>query len=388
MTTRKQAKKASNGGSNNNKSKTLKSSSKVSAKAKPQLNLGKGSAMAECDDILIQFDENPDDQPFDLNEILTPKSSLQHLQQQMQVRGEFNALLNGLHYGKDSCTHFRSNSKTGANNSVVINSLNASIADVITINENSYVDDNDSNTVPSHVMMSIDFDDIKEEIAYWESAVVCYVLGANPHQNVMEGYVRRIWGKLGVDKVSQVGRGIYLVRFTTMENCSKVVNRGHHFFDAKPLIVKPWTSDENFSKDPIKTLPIWIQLPGLDVKYWGEKSLGKIVGQLGVMIKVDLATKTRDKLMFARVLIEVKVDQEFPSVIHFLNEKGVKIDKKVNYDWIPITCTVCRGMGMTSLGVLGREVETLGELGEKGTATCPTCSFSSHCYYNCSTECI
>ncbi|XP_056690623.1 uncharacterized protein [Spinacia oleracea] len=54
--------------------------------------------MAECDDILIQFDENPDDQPFDLNEILTPKSSLQHLQQQMQVRGEFNALLNGLHY--------------------------------------------------------------------------------------------------------------------------------------------------------------------------------------------------------------------------------------------------------------------------------------------------
>lgn len=69
---------------------------------------------------------------------------------------------------------------------------------------------------------------------------MCYVLGANPPQNVMDGFVRRIWGKYGVDKVSQVERGIYLVRFTTMENCSKVLNGGHQFFDSKPLIVKPW----------------------------------------------------------------------------------------------------------------------------------------------------
>lgn len=83
--------------------------------------------------------------------------------------------------------------------------------------------------------------------------------------------MRRIWGKIGIDKVLQVGRGIYQVRFTTMENCSKVLNGGHQFFDSKPLSVKPWTPDDNFSKDPVKTLQIWIQLPGLDVKYWGKR---------------------------------------------------------------------------------------------------------------------
>ncbi|XP_056690397.1 uncharacterized protein [Spinacia oleracea] len=161
----------------------------------------------------------------------------------------------------------------------------------------------------------------------------------------MEGYVRRIWGKFGVDKVSLVGKGIYLVRFATMENCEKVLQSGFQLFDSKPLIVKPWSPDINFSKDPIKKIPIWIQLQGLDVKYWGDKSLTKIVSQLGTMLKVDQATKNRDKLLYARVLVEVSVDQPFPEVIHFINEKGIQVDQQVKYDWLPISCTICGGMG-------------------------------------------
>lgn len=68
--------------------------------------------------------------------------------------------------------------------------------------------------------------------------MVCYILGANPLQNVMEGYVHRVWGKYGVDKVSLVGKGFFLIRFLTMENCNKVLNGGPQFFDSKPLIIK------------------------------------------------------------------------------------------------------------------------------------------------------
>lgn len=49
------------------------------------------------------------------------------------------------------------------------------------------------------------------------SAVVCYVLGANPPLSVMEGYFKRIWGKLGLDKIAFMGKGIFIVRFTTVE---------------------------------------------------------------------------------------------------------------------------------------------------------------------------
>lgn len=75
----------------------------------------------------------------------------------------------------------------------------------------------------------------------------------------------------------------------------------------------------NIAKDPVRKLPIWIQLPNLDVKYWGDKSLTKIISQIGSMVKVDQATHNRDKLIFAKVLVEVDVDQKFPTLIHFVN---------------------------------------------------------------------
>ncbi|XP_056698010.1 uncharacterized protein [Spinacia oleracea] len=85
---------------------------------------------------------------------------------------------------------------------------------------------------------------------------------------------------------------------------SQVLNGNAQFFDKKPLIVKPWSAEVNYAKDPVKQVPIWIKLPGLDVKYWGEQSIFKIVGQVGKTIRVDQATKNRDKLMFAKVLVE------------------------------------------------------------------------------------
>ncbi|XP_056695400.1 uncharacterized protein [Spinacia oleracea] len=150
---------------------------------------------------------------------------------------------------------------------------------------------------------------------------------------------------MGVDEVALVGKGIFLVRFTTMENCAKILQGGTQFFDSKPLILKPWSPDINYAKEDVKTLPIWIKLSDLDVKYWGDKSMFKIAGQVGTPIKVDQATMHRDKLMFTKILVDVKIDQHFPSVIQFVNEKGVIVDQKVTYDWLPHSCTNYKGIG-------------------------------------------
>lgn len=116
----------------------------------------------------------------DTNQILTPTSSLRHLPQQSEVRGVFNAWINGLQSGKDIHTHFQPHSNVGGNGSCLGNSkTNDTTVDIV-------IDDDISNdnmrpdiTLPN-TMVQIDFDDIKDEIVYWESTVICYVLGANP----------------------------------------------------------------------------------------------------------------------------------------------------------------------------------------------------------------
>ena len=89
---------------------------------------------------------------------------------------------------------------------------------------------------------------------YWESAVVCYVLGANPPISVMEGYLKRIWGKLGIEKISLLNRGIFMVRMSSPFGTAFVeflVERDqivlkHREFDKQFLGKKSYQKKERF----------------------------------------------------------------------------------------------------------------------------------------------
>lgn len=62
------------------------------------------------------------------------------------------------------------------------------------------------------VIPEIEWDDIEEEVNFWEPFVSCYVLGANPPFNVVKGFIRRIWGRKVIDRIIPVGHGLFIVR--------------------------------------------------------------------------------------------------------------------------------------------------------------------------------
>lgn len=77
-----------------------------------------------------------------------------------------------------------------------------------------------------------------------------------------------------------------------------------YFLIKKPFIIRPWNSVEQFAKKKFDVVPTWVQLEGLEIKYWGVKSLFKIVEQVGKPIQVDDSIKHRDKLMFPRYCLK------------------------------------------------------------------------------------
>ncbi|XP_062099808.1 uncharacterized protein LOC133805654 [Humulus lupulus] len=192
--------------------------------------------------------------------------------------------------------------------------------------------------------VKIEPEDIAEEINFLQPSIVCYVVGANPPVSSLDGFVRRLW-KENVDKVGVLSRDVFIIRFNNLDFRDRVLNGGYLFLGKKPLVMKPWNSVDDFTKEDITVVPTWIQLGGLDIKYWGEKSLFKIVGQVGWPIQVDNITKYRDRLYYPRILIEISMDQQFPTTISFLNEFDQEIDLQVEYEWIPIVCKSCSRIG-------------------------------------------
>ncbi|KAG5577524.1 hypothetical protein H5410_057658 [Solanum commersonii] len=188
-------------------------------------------------------------------------------------------------------------------------------------------------------------EDVKDEIDFWSTCVICYVLGSNPPQIVMDGFFKRIWKGKGVNKVAQVNKGVFLVRFQSKEERDKVVEESVIMFDRKPVVIRPWKADNDVTKEKADKVSIWIRLVGLDVKYWGKNALTKIVGLVGNPLRADKATTNRERMTYAKLLVEIPLNQEYPTCIMFENENGNIVEQRVEYEWKPVLCTKCKNFG-------------------------------------------
>jgi len=56
------------------------------------------------------------------------------------------------------------------------------------------------------------------------------------------------------------------VRFANLQDKMAVEKRRIYYFDSKPLLVKGWNPKMDLKIDEIKSLPLWVQFPNLDIR--------------------------------------------------------------------------------------------------------------------------
>lgn len=109
-------------------------------------------------------------------------------------------------------------------------------------------------SIPSPVKIS--YEDVAEECVFWETSVVCYVLGANPPLHVINGFVNRIWNPVDIDKVGTIDKGVFLVRLKSQEALRVACDSNCILFDKKSLIVTPWSKNVSYEKESISSSPV------------------------------------------------------------------------------------------------------------------------------------
>lgn len=134
--------------------------------------------------------------------------------------------------------------------------------------------------------MTIELDDISDEIEYWSSVIVCYVLGVSPPLEIFSGFSRHMWGKWGISKIASLGKGIYIVRFASVLNKEHVLENGVCMFDSKPVIMESWSPDLDVNAKSITHVSIWVKFPKLDLKYWGSEPSLNLQARLVILLKL------------------------------------------------------------------------------------------------------
>ncbi|XP_021731006.1 uncharacterized protein LOC110697913 [Chenopodium quinoa] len=204
---------------------------------------------------------------------------------------------------------------------------------------------NNLNAINDDGILQLTKQDVQPEIDFWDSTVVCYVLRTQSLYSVMNGFLRRVWGKYGIDRVFSCDNGVFLVRFRTRDARERASATRRILFNRKLVITKRWQPDLKIREEKVSVVHVWVKLPNLDLKFWGREALMKIAGLIGKPIKTDKITALKKRIAYARIMIEVAVNGEFPEFIEFFDENGNRIKQAVQFEWKPVECHMCKGMG-------------------------------------------
>ncbi|XP_074314936.1 uncharacterized protein LOC141651109 [Silene latifolia] len=204
----------------------------------------------------------------------------------------------------------------------------------------------------SAVASEIDIEetDFVDELKIWEFTLMGHVIGAKATLKIVQDFVTKHWAKIATPVVQYYKKGWISFRFSSLEDMNKVLRLGPWMIGGNSLILKQWTPTFSGNMERVATVPVWILFPGLDPYLWSEIVLSKIASKVGKPLFADPATTNKEKLSFARVLVEIDVSSEFIESVVINTPFLGQISQKVVYEWVPFYCSGC--------GKLGHKIDT------------------------------
>ncbi|XP_009624495.1 uncharacterized protein [Nicotiana tomentosiformis] len=187
-------------------------------------------------------------------------------------------------------------------------------------------------------LVQLDRDEVEKEIEKWKCALIVYIIGEMPGYNAMKRYIALNWANTAEPKLLLHDEGYYVIKFQTLGDKNEIFYVGPYIINNKPIILKPWTADFDFSVEFPTEILLWVKFPKLPMSCWGEVSLSRIASALGKPVFADECTTKRSRISYAGMLIKVNATKALPTKIAGMDPSGKVFQQSITYDWKPKFC--------------------------------------------------
>ncbi|TYK26656.1 DUF4283 domain-containing protein [Cucumis melo var. makuwa] len=188
---------------------------------------------------------------------------------------------------------------------------------------------------------------IDQGIRVWENSLVGQLIDAKLPYSVIQRLVEKICGKIEMPIITILENDLICFQFRRSKSVEWILSRGPWHLGGKPMLFRKWTPAIVPESFVFNSVPVWITLGKLPMELWTEAGLAVVAGAVGKPISLDLATKERRRLSYARVCVELEGGSNMPSEIT-VNLRGVEFNVSVNYEWKPRKCNLCGAFGHSS----------------------------------------
>ena len=181
----------------------------------------------------------------------------------------------------------------------------------------------------------------------WENCLVGYFGGKFPGKNALQQLVNSWKQKVSLHFHSN---GWIIFKFENSEGRDNTLQGGPYMVFGRPLLLKILPEYFTFSYEDLSCFPIWVQLKSLPVEAWNSYALSKLCSRIGKPVYTDKLTVYKDRVTFARVLIEVDVAKPITRVLEVIMPNGDTVHQAVFYENLPLYCTHCKTVNHSTNG--------------------------------------
>ena len=189
---------------------------------------------------------------------------------------------------------------------------------------------------------------IEEGISKWSPSLVGQFLDKPLPYYIVKRTVESIWAQYGKVEVFLLENGLYLFRFADKKLRDEVMEAKVWHIANKPPILRKWTPSMQLLKLSFSFIPIWIKLHNLPIEFWNAICSSYVASGVGKPLCADYVTKEQQTLGFARVLVKVDMDSNFPKEIEVVGVDGSRVVVGNKYLWLPVKCNKCKSFGHLS----------------------------------------
>ncbi|GJW46733.1 zinc knuckle CX2CX4HX4C containing protein [Tanacetum coccineum] len=205
------------------------------------------------------------------------------------------------------------------------------------------------------VNISIPHKFVKKVSTRFEHTPYGYFIGKRMAFSVVEYYARNNWAKHGLKRIMMNFEGFFFFKFDSQAGLEAVMESGTWLILKSMIILKKWSMDTRLLKEELTHILIWVKLHDVPIQISEENGISLIATFIGKPVMLDSYTSSMcneswGRSSFARCLIEVNSDADLVDVVTIgipsLSREGfTKETIRVEYEWRPPRCDICRIFG-------------------------------------------
>lgn len=197
-----------------------------------------------------------------------------------------------------------------------------------------WMDDNPS--------IKLEVEDVDTVAKAWGFGLIGYVAGKFPGKGAVH-ICGKSWGVKF--QLHFHASGWLLFKFSSEMDRDEVLRKGPYYIYGRPLLLKVMPDMFDFNDSEISKVPVWVQFPSLPLEFWNVRALSKIASKLGSPKQADKLTISRDRVSYARVLVEIDVTQPLKEELCIIAPNGRQLTQEVRYEYVPKFCVFCKSIG-------------------------------------------